>query len=391
MGLVQSKTASGNSGTTGTVTFTSATTSGNLLVLLVGASKNPGAVSFTLPAGWTQIGTTQDDAIFVEMSVAAYYYTGTSISSVAVTFSTAPSGWNIVAAEFSGFSALDVSNWATVASTTPSVSATTTVNGDLIIGMRYHDVVAGASTLTEASGYTQITSVADAGGWASASLAYTTQATAGSKAYNPTQTAAKDEVLGIVAFEASGGGSTVSANGVSAGASAGAASDQLATPAAGAGTSAQSGQTALATPGAQTGQGTGAAVGALQTAGAQAGAGSGAASALLRVSGVSGGVGGGAATNAPPGAISGGIGSGAAQASVSVLAATVGAGAGTANVLLLAQGVSVGQASGQAISQGQIAPGVALLSDAALATVTLVDARAALVTLTDAIAEGSAA
>src|SRR5689334_9380015 len=94
--LVQSKAGKGNSGTSVSVTGLTATTAGNLLVMIVDGEKNPGDVTFTPPAGWVQIGATQHQDVFIAISGTAYYYPNNpgGITSVSVTASSSLSAWH---------------------------------------------------------------------------------------------------------------------------------------------------------------------------------------------------------------------------------------------------------------------------------------------------------
>jgi hypothetical protein len=157
--IVQSKTVSGNSGTHANFSLNAASTAGNLLVLIVMASKNPGAVTFTPPTGFTQVGTTQDDPLFVEISGAVYYYANNpgGITSMNTTFSSTVSGYDAIALEISGVttsSSLDAGTLvaSTSGSNHPSVSVTTASDGDLLIGIALQDEVNGAVTVTEPAG-----------------------------------------------------------------------------------------------------------------------------------------------------------------------------------------------------------------------------------------------
>lgn len=216
--LVQSKRAAGNGGTSASVTGLTTTVAGNLLVLLVDAWNNPGNVTFTPPAGWTQAGTTTQDDVFISGTAAQYYYTNNpgGITSVAVTLSAAASAWHIEVLEFSGVATttpLDVQSFRQQSgTTTPSSGAvTTTAAGDLLVGWMAEDDVNGAYTLTQPAGWTALPRQQDTNAWASLYSAYQVAGAAGSYNYNPTLTATQtDSIVGIMAFKAAGGGVAVS-------------------------------------------------------------------------------------------------------------------------------------------------------------------------------------
>jgi hypothetical protein len=202
------------SGATASATLSS-TTAGNLLVALVSAAKNPGDVTFTPPANWTQDGTTQHDDAYVSDSSAVYIYQDNpgSITSVSFTLSSSASSWTCTLLEISGAATSSVTDGIQVgivgSTGRTSGNLTTTTNGDLILGLAVIDAVnAGAPTFTEASGYTSDVTYNDGGGWFTIHVGYQTQATAGSIAYAPTWTTVDDATLYVVAFKPASGGST---------------------------------------------------------------------------------------------------------------------------------------------------------------------------------------
>lgn len=212
--LVQSKAGKGNSGTSVSVTGLTATTAGNLLLMIVDGEKNPGDVTFTPPANWVQVGATQHQDIFIAISGTAYYYPNNpgGITSVAVTASSALSAWHCYFLEFSGVatsSPLDAQAVTTAMATTAPSSGniTTTQAGDLLIGWISEDDVNGAYTLTQPGGWTALARNQDAGQWTSLYVAYKTAGAAGTESYAPTlSSTATDSVIGVMAFLASGGG-----------------------------------------------------------------------------------------------------------------------------------------------------------------------------------------
>lgn len=217
--IVQSKHNNGT-GTTASVT-TAATGAGNLLFAIVAAVRNPGTDTITTPGGWSLIGTVQDDPTFVEFTAGLYYLPNTTsgLTSFSWTLGTAPLQWDILLIEISGAattSPLDVSavHNQQVNHTSDTVSATTTVAGDLLLGVGLWDSAetgAPPGSLSDGAGWTSVATFSDAPGWMTLHIADQTQAAAGSATYAPTWTGSQDDIVWLVAFKpAAGGGGTVS-------------------------------------------------------------------------------------------------------------------------------------------------------------------------------------
>ncbi|HLY31262.1 MAG TPA: SGNH/GDSL hydrolase family protein [Ktedonobacterales bacterium] len=211
--LVQSAKAGGNSGASASATFGSATAAGNLLVLIIVATKNPGDVDFTPPSGWSQAGSTVHDDVFISLSGACFYYANNpgGITSVATTISAAVSGWDVYLLEFSGVatsSPLDAANLASAVGTgAHSVSATMAQIGDLLVGFALLDEAATTNTLSGLGAWTALTGQQDGGGWAGVFPYYMTASGSGSQSFAPTYSGNSDGVIGIAGFIAASGSS----------------------------------------------------------------------------------------------------------------------------------------------------------------------------------------
>lgn len=220
--LEQTKTGNGATASA-TLSGLTSTTAGNLLLFCIVTANNPGNNTFTMPAGWTQVGTTVNENVYIGLTTAIYAYVNNpgGITSVTCTINAAPSQWDAQLLEFSGIatsSPLDVYATAAVTSGTQkggTVSATTTVAGDLLVGVSFvNSTNGGIATITEPTGWTAGADIADASGWAQVGSAYQVQASAGSASYSPTWSLKDDAELWLVAFEAaSGGGGTVAGGG----------------------------------------------------------------------------------------------------------------------------------------------------------------------------------
>lgn len=223
--LVQSKGASGVSGSTATVSGLTATTAGNLLVLLVSAAKNPGQVTFTPSgAGWVQAGTTLHNDVFISISTALYYLPNcpAGTTSVSVTLSSAPSAWHIYVLEFSGVATTAPLDGTAAReqdhTTTPSSGAiTTTAAGDLLVGWSEVDDNNGVYTLTQPAGWTALSQLDDLNGWTSTFPAWRVAGAAGSENYQPSksnsQTDGNFTLAAFLAATGGGGGTTVNGSG----------------------------------------------------------------------------------------------------------------------------------------------------------------------------------
>lgn len=216
--IVQSPNGSGSS-TSATISC-SATTSGNLLVAIIAAAKNPGSVGITPPAGWTQIGTTADDPTYIEISAGVFYLENCLGGSTSFTWTlgSAPSQWDGILLEISGASTtspLDTSGVSNqqVFQTSDSVNVTTTASGDLLIGIGVWDAVrVGAPTgMNDGSGYSSITTFSDAGGWLTVHAAYKVKTGSGSDSYAPSWTGSMDDIIWLLAFKAASSGPPFSA------------------------------------------------------------------------------------------------------------------------------------------------------------------------------------
>lgn len=199
--------------TTSATLTCSATTAGNLLVAIIGTSQNGGSNSFTgLPTGWTQVGSTQSDTIYVVVTSGVFYLANCAagLTSFTWTLASAPGGWDGIFLEISGAatsSPLDVYNVhnGQVRQTSDTVSTTTTATGDLILGLGMWDATPAALSGFNDGSYTLIQSHADAGGWGLVRAVDQTQTSAGSISYAPSWTGSVDDILWIVAFKAAGG------------------------------------------------------------------------------------------------------------------------------------------------------------------------------------------
>lgn len=212
----------GNNGTGTSVSVTcSATTAGNLLVAMIGITRNSplGPDSFTaLPPNWVQIGSTIDDLSWSEVTGGLFYLPNCSsgLTSFTWTILTAPNQWDIMLLEVSGAataSPLDVSNVTNtkVVHTSDTVSATTTANGDLILGLGvWDDLDVNPTAFNDGSGWTFIQSFSDINGWETLRAVYQTQTTAGAVSYSPSWTGNADDILWIVAFKAASSGVALS-------------------------------------------------------------------------------------------------------------------------------------------------------------------------------------
>lgn len=212
--LAHSKSKSGVSGSTASVTGMSASTAGNLLVALISASKNPGDVTFTPPSGWVQAGTTVHNDVFIAVSTAIYYYPNNpgGITSASFTLSSSVSAWHLYVLEFSGVATTSPLDGEAMQeqdhTTTPSSGTiTTTASGDLLVGWAEVDDNNGAYTLTQPSGWTALTQLDDTNGWTSTFPAWEVAGAAGSTVYQPTKSnAITDCTCAIAAFKPAGGG-----------------------------------------------------------------------------------------------------------------------------------------------------------------------------------------
>lgn len=204
--LVQQAHGSGNSGTSASASYGSATTAGNLLVLLIVGTKNPGDVTFTPPTNWQQAGSTIHDDVFIAVSGACYYYKNNpgGITSVATTISSAVTGWDVVLLEYSGVdtsTALDAATLASAVGTgNHSVSATMSGSDDLLIGFALLDEAGAANTLSGLGAWTALTSVQDGGGWAGIFPFWMTASGSGSQSFAPTYGGNSDGIIGIAGF-----------------------------------------------------------------------------------------------------------------------------------------------------------------------------------------------
>lgn len=218
--LVQSKSAFTNAATASlTVTPNAATTAGNLLLLVVSRGAGSTDPTFTAPAGWVSLGAVKYSDGWNATSGQAWYYPNNpgGIASVTVTSSAnfgASGAGELYLLEFSGVataSPLDTHNEAVASSftTSPSISTTTTTDGDLVVGMVVNDVGHAGGTISEpASPWTGLTAATDGQGWIALGVAYQVQTTHGAISYNPTFSAANDWILWIASFKAAGGGGT---------------------------------------------------------------------------------------------------------------------------------------------------------------------------------------
>lgn len=396
--LVQSKAGKGNSGTSVSVSGLTATTAGNLLVMIVDGEKNPGDVTFTPPANWVQIGATQHQDVFIAISGTAYYYPNNpgGITSVAVTASSALSAWHCYFLEFSGVttsSPLDAQSVRTqMATTAPSSgNITTTQAGDLVIGWISEDDVNGAYTLTQPGGWTALTRNQDAGAWVSLYVAYKTAGSAGTESYAPTlSSTATDSVVGVAAFlAAGGGGTTVNGIGESDGAGSATASATLATAGQSVGTGQASAQATLAVAAAGIGQGQAQAITRLATAAQSIGQGQATASATLATAASSGGAGQSDALLTGPVAngqgISAGNGSADALAALALAATSDGHAITSAATPIVQPAGAVSSGAGLATLTlaAALTQGAATLSDASVASATLGDALVSRASLGD--------
>jgi hypothetical protein len=207
--IVQSQHGNGTS-TSATISC-STTGSGNLLVAIIAAAKNPGAVSITPPSGWTQIGSTQDDPAYIEISAGVFYQEDCASGSTSFTWTlgSTPSQWDGILLEISGAatsSPLDASNVSNTQSfhTSDSVSVTTTASGELLIGIGVWDAVrVGAPTsMNDGSGYSSILTFSDGSGWLTVHAAQQTQSGSGSVSYAPSWTGSMDDIVWLLAFKA---------------------------------------------------------------------------------------------------------------------------------------------------------------------------------------------
>lgn len=204
-----------NDGFTSTPNVTvTATTAGNLLVAFIGTSNNSGNNTFSsLPTGWTQIGSTQNQNVWIGLTGGAFYLKNCAggTTSFSWTLNAAPSEWDIQFIEISGAdtsSPLDTSNVANVASlhTSDSVSTTTTANGDLVIGMGiWDDTPTNPSAFNDGGSWTLIQTHSDGNGWETIRAVQQTQSSSGSISYAPSWTGSVDDILFIASFKASGG------------------------------------------------------------------------------------------------------------------------------------------------------------------------------------------
>jgi hypothetical protein len=139
--LEQTASGQGNSGTTGSATWDSATTSGNELLMVVAAWLGSGAPTFTTPAGWTQVNNSTFDGGNGRRAIYRKSTTGES-GTQSITFSAAPFVWNVQLFEYSG-----VQNVEDATNNTNAGSASTVGSGTTGSAMTQQGLVFAALTI----------------------------------------------------------------------------------------------------------------------------------------------------------------------------------------------------------------------------------------------------